>query len=112
MSMQDLENIPLHAKRPPGYGPMQQARQASIVPAALESGGDPGGVVTLGSVADIHQINTPTEVDHYQIRRVIDIYVSPKTEALQGIGNRSTSCLPTQNTIKIPSSMCVEPSSA
>jgi multidrug efflux pump subunit AcrB len=87
MSMQDLENIPLHAKRPPGYGPMQPARQAAIVPAALE-GGDSGGVITLGSVADIHQINTPTEVDHNQIRRVIDIYVSPKTEALQGIGKQ------------------------
>src|SRR5579863_10338720 len=56
MSMQDLENIPLHAKRPPGYDPMQDARQAAVVPAALESGGDSGGVVTLGSVADIHQI--------------------------------------------------------
>lgn len=30
MSMQDLENISLHAKRPPGYGPMQQARQAGL----------------------------------------------------------------------------------
>jgi multidrug efflux pump subunit AcrB len=88
MSMQDLENIPLHAKRPPGYGPMQQARQASVVPAALETGGDGGGVVTLGSVAEVRQINTPTEVDHNQIRRVIDIYVSPKTEALQGIGKQ------------------------
>jgi multidrug efflux pump subunit AcrB len=86
MSMQDLENIPLHAKRPPGYGPMQQARQAGVVPAALESGSDPGGVLTLGSVAEIRQINTPTEVDHNQIRRVIDIYVSPKTEALQDVG--------------------------
>ena len=26
---------------------------------------------------DVHQINTPTEVDHYQLRRVIDIYVRP-----------------------------------
>ncbi len=89
MSMQDLENIPLHAKRPPGYGPMQDARQAGVVvPAALESADKPAGLVTLGSVADIHQINTPTEVDHNQIRRVIDVYVSPKSEALQGIGKQ------------------------
>jgi multidrug efflux pump subunit AcrB len=88
MSMQDLENIPLHSKRPPGFSPMQEARQAGVVPAALESVGDPGGIVTLGSVAQIHQINTPTEVDHNQIRRVVDIYVSPKTEALQGIGKQ------------------------
>jgi multidrug efflux pump subunit AcrB len=87
MSMQDLENIPLHAKRNPGFTPMQQGRQAGVVPAALE-GGNSGGVVTLGAVADIHQINTPTEVDHNQIRRVIDVYVSPKSEALQGIGKQ------------------------
>jgi multidrug efflux pump subunit AcrB len=88
MSMQDLENIPLRGKRPPGYGPMQQARQAGVVPAALESSSDSGGVVTLGSIAEIRQINSPTEVDHTQIRRVIDVYVSPKSEALQGIGKQ------------------------
>ena len=44
------------------------------------------GYVPLGEVADIQQINTPTEVDHYQIRRVIDIYVATKTEALQTVG--------------------------
>jgi len=88
MSMQDLLNIPLHGKRPPGYGPMQEARQAGIVPASLNSDGGSGGVVTLGSVAQIHQINTPTEVDHNQIRRVVDIYVSPKTEALQSVGKQ------------------------
>ncbi|QNI35680.1 efflux RND transporter permease subunit [Edaphobacter albus] len=36
----------------------------------------------LDSVADIKQINTPTEVDHYQLRRVFDIYVMPKKEDL------------------------------
>ena len=44
------------------------------------------GYMPLSSVADIQQINTPTEVDHYQIRRVIDIYVATKTEALQNVG--------------------------
>jgi multidrug efflux pump subunit AcrB len=36
----------------------------------------------LQSVADITSMNTPTEVDHYQLQRVIDIYVMPSTEAL------------------------------
>jgi multidrug efflux pump subunit AcrB len=36
----------------------------------------------LQSVADIKQINTPTEVDHYQLRPVFDIYVMPKAEDL------------------------------
>jgi len=36
----------------------------------------------LESVADIKEINTATEVDHYQLRRVFDIYVMPKAEDL------------------------------
>jgi multidrug efflux pump subunit AcrB len=36
----------------------------------------------LDSVADVTQMNSPTEVDHYQLRRVIDVYVAPKAEDL------------------------------
>jgi hydrophobic/amphiphilic exporter-1 (mainly G- bacteria), HAE1 family len=36
----------------------------------------------LDAVGDITPIESPTEVDHYQLRRVIDIYVAPKTEDL------------------------------
>jgi len=36
----------------------------------------------LESLASIKQINTPTEVDHYQLRRSFDIYVMPKKEDL------------------------------
>ncbi len=88
MSMEDLQNIPLHGKRPPGFGPMQDARQAGPVQAALVRGDDPNGYVTLGSVANIRQINTPTEVDHNQIRRVIDVYVATRGEALQSVGKQ------------------------
>ena len=44
----------------------------------------PNGQTTtpLQSVADIQQINTPTEVDHYQLRREFDIYVMPRKEDL------------------------------
>ena len=84
MSIEDLENIPLHGKRPPGFSPLEPAHQAGLLSTSFEG----GGVVTLGSVAQIHQINTPTEVDHNQIRRVIDIYVSPRSEALQSIGKQ------------------------
>ncbi len=38
--------------------------------------------VPLESLATIRQINTPTEVDHYQLRRSFDIYVVPKKEDL------------------------------
>ncbi|AXC13616.1 Cation efflux system protein CusA [Acidisarcina polymorpha] len=39
----------------------------------------------LESVASIKSINTPTEVDHYQLRRVFDVYVMPKLENLSSI---------------------------
>jgi len=86
MTMQDLESIPLHGKRPPGFSPLEPAHEAALRTASMEGGSS--GVVTLGSVAQIRRINTPTEVDHNQIRRVIDVYVSPKSEALQSIGRQ------------------------
>jgi len=36
----------------------------------------------LDTVSQIHHIHAPTEVDHYQLRRVIDIYVAPSREDL------------------------------
>jgi len=39
----------------------------------------------LETVASIKSINTPTEVDHYQLRRVFDVYVMPKAESLASI---------------------------
>ena len=41
----------------------------------------------LENVADIKMINTPTEVDHYQLFRVIDVYVSPKGEDLGALAS-------------------------
>jgi len=86
MSMEDMKNIPLRGIRPAGYGPMQEGGQSGPDSAQMASGDHAAGYLSLGTVADIQQINTPTEVDHNQIRRVIDIYVATKTEALQGVG--------------------------
>jgi len=60
MTMDDFKQIPLRANDVQQYTPLQ-------------------------SVASIKRINTPTEVDHYQIRRIIDVYVMPTTEALQRV---------------------------
>jgi multidrug efflux pump subunit AcrB len=60
MSMEDFKDIPLRSTGSQAYTPLR-------------------------SVVDIKEINTPTEVDHYQIRRVIDIYVMPSTEALEKV---------------------------
>ncbi len=89
MSMEDLENVPLRGVRPAGYSPMEEGRMADP-PSSPEffQGDHKTGYVPLGQVADIEKINTPTEVDHYQIRRVIDIFVATKTEALQTVGAR------------------------
>jgi len=57
MTMSDFKNIPLRASSSKMSTPLQ-------------------------SVARIDRISTPTEVDHYQIRRVIDVYVMPATEDL------------------------------
>ena len=63
MSMEDFKQIPLHAPN-------------NANPTMLEN------------VADIKMINTPTEVDHYQLFRVIDVYVSPKGEDLGALGGK------------------------
>jgi multidrug efflux pump subunit AcrB len=86
MSMEDFKNIPLRGVHPPGYGPLQEAHSADEQPSDDWRGNHSSGYTPLGSVADIRLINTPTEVDHYQIRRVIDIYVATKGEALQKVG--------------------------
>ena len=86
MSMEDFRNIPLRGVRPSGYGPLQEARESADSAPEYWKGDHTSGYTPLGSVADIKLINTPTEVDHYQIRRVIDIYVATKSEALQKIG--------------------------
>jgi multidrug efflux pump subunit AcrB len=56
-SIQDLRSIPLHAD-----GVTQPTR--------------------LDMIANIERIQAPTEVDHYQIRRKLDIYARPSTENL------------------------------
>jgi multidrug efflux pump subunit AcrB len=37
---------------------------------------------TLDTVVNLQRIQTPTELDHYQIQRSADVYVTPKTEDL------------------------------
>ena len=62
-SLLDLKQIPIHASN-------------NLNPTDLEA------------VTGTKVINTPTEVDHYQLRRVIDVYVAPSSEDLGGVANR------------------------
>jgi multidrug efflux pump subunit AcrB len=88
MSMQDFENIPLRGTLPPGYTPLEEGHSASDSAPSMWTGSHSAGYTPLSSVANIQLINTPTEVDHYQIRRVIDVYVATKSEALGQTGKQ------------------------
>jgi multidrug efflux pump subunit AcrB len=49
----------------------------------------PGGTepTRLDMISDIHRMKSPTEVDHYSLRRTIDLYVRPLHEDLARIAN-------------------------
>ena len=64
MTMEDFKQIPLHAK-------------------------NNMNTTMLENVADIKMINTPTEVDHYQLFRTIDVYVAPKGEDLGALASQA-----------------------
>jgi len=86
MTMQDFESIPLRGVHPAGYSPLNDALEASDADPDQWIGSHRAGYTPLSSVASVRLINTPTEVDHYQIRRVIDVYVATKSEALGQTG--------------------------
>lgn len=80
----DLGQIPL---RDPGEsgtlscGPTTAPPQPGIPPSwACNGSGRP--ITVLNNVVNVEQIQTATEIDHYQIQRAIDIYVTPKGEDL------------------------------
>jgi len=81
-------NIPLRGAHPRGDNPALSGQEDSSNSRQFWKGDHTAGYTPLNSVASIRQITSPTEVDHYQIRRVIDVYVSTKTEALQGVGSK------------------------
>jgi len=87
MSLEDVKSIPLRSAHAVTPSPLMGGGRPLPVAAQIGNTGSTG-YVPLGSVASIQQINTPTEVDHNQIRRVIDIYVATKGEALQTVGAR------------------------
>ena len=93
MTMQDFENIPLRGVQPAGYSPTDDGHAAGDMAPDMLMGSHNSGYTPLRSVTEIKLINTPTEVDHYQIRRVIDVYVATKSEALGQTGKRISELL-------------------
>ena len=80
MTLEDFKQIPLKAKNVPE-------------------------TTNLENVADVKMINTPTEVDHYQLFRAIDVYVSPKGESLGGVSREVDNIV--RNT-KLPPNVRIE----
>ena len=62
-TMTDFKEIPLRSRDNKNYAPLE-------------------------SVANIVPIDTPTEVDHYQLRRSYDVYIQPKSENLTTINDQ------------------------
>jgi multidrug efflux pump subunit AcrB len=60
---------------------------------------------TLDSVVDLENVQSPTEVDHYQIQRVADVYVTPKGEDLGKIANQIDAVI---QSAKLPSNIRVD----
>ncbi|MES2309709.1 MAG: efflux RND transporter permease subunit [Verrucomicrobiota bacterium] len=55
------------------------------IPIRSSSGGD---TIRLDAITDIQNILSPTEVDHYQLRRTIDVFASTKAEELGKVANQ------------------------
>jgi len=62
-------------------------------------------VTTLGNVASIDFIQSPTEIDHYQIQRVADVYVTPSGEDLGKVSAQIDKLLAAQ---KLPSGIRID----
>ncbi len=80
----DLGQIPLRTQTGTDITPNGCASKA-FAPAPRASSHRP--ITVLDNVVKVQYIQTPTEVDHYQIQRVIDLYVTPSGEDLGRITN-------------------------
>jgi multidrug efflux pump subunit AcrB len=82
-NMSDLGQIPL---RDPGNSGMNCGPSGPPQPgtgrASWACGGQGRPTTVLKNVVNVRQSLTPTEVDHYQIQRSVDIYVTPSGEDL------------------------------
>ena len=63
------------------YGDQEVANLDDVKGIPLHSPGNPQST-RLDAVTDVRKIEVPTEVDHYQLRRLIDVFVSVKGEDL------------------------------
>jgi HAE1 family hydrophobic/amphiphilic exporter-1 len=77
--MADFGQIPL---RDPTNGGGMGCGPTGAGGAAWACGGQGRPITVLNNVVNVRQVQTPTEVDHYQIQRAMDVYVTPTGEDL------------------------------
>jgi HAE1 family hydrophobic/amphiphilic exporter-1 len=98
-NMADLGQIPL---RDPSSGsslncgPSGGPRLGSGQP-SWTCAGEGRPTTVLNNVVSVKEVQTPTEVDHYQIQRAVDIYVTPTGEDLQRVTGRIRGILAKEN---------------
>ncbi len=68
------------------YSEQQVKNMSDLKGIPLRAPGQPNPT-RLEEVSNISRIQSPTEVDHYQLRRIIDLYVSPTSEDLGRAAN-------------------------
>ena len=79
----DLQQIPLRG--------VESKADGSHSPFRID--GSPRPITVLSNVASLQAIQTPTEVDHYQIQRVADVYVTPSGEDLGKLSSQISKLL-------------------
>jgi multidrug efflux pump subunit AcrB len=81
----------------------------SALPASLVRGSSPADrarpITVLDNVVDVNFLQSPTEVDHYQIQRVVDVYVTPAGEDL---GKLTRAISKTVSDLKLPANVRVD----
>jgi hydrophobic/amphiphilic exporter-1 (mainly G- bacteria), HAE1 family len=105
-NMMDLGQIPL---RDPGNGEGMACGpsgppQPGTGHASWACLGQGRPTTVLNNVVQVKQVLTPTEVDHYQIQRAVDIYVTPASEDLGRVTDAVRNILAKE---KIPSNVRV-----
>jgi multidrug efflux pump subunit AcrB len=80
----DLGQIPLRDPFSGGMncGPSAESTQLGNGQPSWACSGGSRPTTVLNNVVAVNQVQTPTEVDHYQIQRAVDIYVTPSGEDL------------------------------
>jgi hydrophobic/amphiphilic exporter-1 (mainly G- bacteria), HAE1 family len=82
-NLTDLGQIPLRDDNGDGVscGPSQAPAQPGSSHSPWSCAGS-RPTTALSNVVNVHEVMTPTEVDHYQIQRATDIYITPSGEDL------------------------------